>query len=138
MSLGNICLDTIRPSDNEQKRVRSLQKATDYFSAALRMDPYNIYAANGIGCVFAAKGKLVEAKEVFVQVREADGEALQPWLNLANVYIEQVSLIPSTPTRCRPGVCEKLSHERRLVLSDLFILSNWVISGSTHHGSSFD
>ena len=55
------------------------------------MDPHNLYAANGIGCVFATRGKMSEAKEVFSLVREASGDVMQPWLNLAHVYVEQVN-----------------------------------------------
>ena len=38
------------------------------FKQVLRIDPRNIYAANGIGCVLAHKGYHREARDVFSQV----------------------------------------------------------------------
>ena len=43
-------------------------KALQHFSAVLRKDEHNIYAANGIAAVLAEKGNLMQAKEVLTTV----------------------------------------------------------------------
>ena len=43
-------------------------KALQHYSAVLRKDEHNIYAANGIAAVLAEKGNLMQAKEVLTSV----------------------------------------------------------------------
>ena len=45
-------------------------KALQHFSAVLRKDPHNIYAANGVAAVLAEKGNLMQAREIFISVRD--------------------------------------------------------------------
>jgi RNA polymerase-associated protein CTR9 len=52
------------PSQEE----KYLKLAMDFYFKVLQQDPSNIYAANGVGIVFAEKGKLHEAKDFFIQV----------------------------------------------------------------------
>lgn len=52
-----------------------------------------MFAAHGIGCILAVEGRLAEAKDVFVSVREAESNIPEPWLNLAHVYLEQKNFI---------------------------------------------
>lgn len=59
----------------------------------LKKEPRNIYAAHGIGCILALEGRLAEAKDVFVSVREAESEIPEPWVNLAHVYLEQKNYV---------------------------------------------
>jgi len=81
LALGNIYL-----------RADQLDRAASFYSKVLRTDSRNVYAANGIGCVLACKGHLQQAKEVFLNVREATGgdrEVVDAWLNLAHIYVSQ-------------------------------------------------
>jgi RNA polymerase-associated protein CTR9 len=55
----------------------------------LQNDPTDIYAANGIGIWMAENGKLNEARDFFLQVREATAEMPDVWINLAHVYVSQ-------------------------------------------------
>lgn len=71
------------------KEEKYLKYSFDFYWKVLQMDPSNIYAANGIGAVFAERGKLNEAKEFFIQVREATGDVPDVWVNLAHVYLAQ-------------------------------------------------
>lgn len=68
---------------------RHEERALSMFKAALKVSPKNIWAANGIGCVFAHKGMLSESRDIFAQVREATAEFPDVWLNIAHIYIEQ-------------------------------------------------
>jgi len=88
LGLGNIWLDWA-PSAPEEKRPTYLKRAFDYYQAVLKKDPTNIYAAHGIGCVYASQGKVNEAKAIFIQVREATNDVPEPWLNLAHIYYDQ-------------------------------------------------
>lgn len=65
--LANVYLLSARPEE-PAKFAKALARAEDLYSRALRKDPSNIYAAHGLGCVFALKGKLTPAKEVFAKV----------------------------------------------------------------------
>jgi RNA polymerase-associated protein CTR9 len=47
---------------------RHQDRALSMYKAVLRNDPRNIWAANGIGCVLAHKGHVVEARDIFAQV----------------------------------------------------------------------
>lgn len=66
------------------------------------MRPHNIWAANGIGkfihfcrfifisaCVLAHKGNVMDARDIFSQVREATAEFSDVWINMAHIYMEQ-------------------------------------------------
>lgn len=55
----------------------------------LSVDPRNIWAAHGIGCVLAHKGFVNEARDVFAQVREATADFPDVWMNIAHIYVEQ-------------------------------------------------
>lgn len=88
LALGNVWMETARTAPESKKAVY-LKRATDFYKNVLKLDPHNLYAANGIGCVLAAQGKLLEAKDVFIQVREASTDIPDPWINLAHIYCEQ-------------------------------------------------
>lgn len=45
-------------------------KALQHFSAVLRKDEHNIYAANGVAAVLAEEGHLMQAKEVLTSVSD--------------------------------------------------------------------
>lgn len=52
-------------------------------------DPSNMWAANGMGCILAAKGLFTDAREVFSQVRECNTRFKDVWMNIAHTYMEQ-------------------------------------------------
>jgi RNA polymerase-associated protein CTR9 len=60
----------------------------EFFQKALALDTRNYFAANGIGIVLAAKGHLKEAKEIFLQVRQAEGDFDDVWVNMGHVFME--------------------------------------------------
>jgi len=94
VALGNVWLQTLHiPSRDKTKEKRHQERAIAMFKQVLRIDPRNIYAANGIGCVLAHKGHFREARDVFSQVREATAEVYDIWLNLAHVYVEQKQFV---------------------------------------------
>jgi RNA polymerase-associated protein CTR9 len=64
-------------------------KALRYYEKALKVDPRNIYAANGAGAIMAERGYTNEAREIFVQVCVAGA-----WLHAVN-------------TRARHWVCSR-------------------------------
>ena len=47
--------------------------------------PSNLYAANGLGVVCVAKGRLHEARQIFTQVRESSSDCAAASMNLAQV-----------------------------------------------------
>jgi hypothetical protein len=51
------------------QRSEYLMKALRYYEKALKVDPRNIYAANGAGAIMAERGYTNEAREIFVQVQ---------------------------------------------------------------------
>lgn len=55
----------------------------------LQLDPSNIYAANGLGAVFAVRNQLTEAKDFFIQVRETSQDFPDVMLNIAQVHLSQ-------------------------------------------------
>lgn len=59
----------------------------------LKIDPRNIWAANGVGCVLAHKSLLNEARDIFAQVREATADFSDVWLNIAHILVEQKQYI---------------------------------------------
>ncbi|ETN86737.1 hypothetical protein NECAME_16162, partial [Necator americanus] len=65
-----------------------MDRALQMFGKALKIEPKNIWAANGIGCVLASKAMWQDARDIFAQVREATSEFEDVWINIAHVYIE--------------------------------------------------
>jgi len=86
ISLGNVFLHSYRP-ESENCDV-FLNRAFDYYSRVLRRAPNNIYAAQGIACTLAEKGRFEQAKEVFDLVREGTTESSDTLVNLAHCYLQ--------------------------------------------------
>ena len=59
------------------------------YQKALKLEPKNMHAANGIGCVLAYKKNWNDARDVFSQVRESTSEFYDVWLNIAHVCMER-------------------------------------------------
>ncbi|EGD76592.1 hypothetical protein PTSG_07709 [Salpingoeca rosetta] len=84
VSLGNIFFQRV-----------DFVRAQKYFTKALEASVENVFAVNGLGCVFAAQGNTAQAKDLFQQIREAttDVEGMdQILLNLAHAYVDLGSL----------------------------------------------
>jgi tetratricopeptide (TPR) repeat protein len=101
-----------------------VDKATEFFRKALELQPNNVYAANGIGVVCVAKGRLHEAMQIFTQVREASSSCEHATLNLAQLnaalleHATAASLYEAATKRVAPGA--KLQQLRLLRARNLF------------------
>ena len=62
-----------------------VDKAAEMFRKVLKEEPNNLYAANGLGVVCVAKGRLNEARSIFTQVREASPSCDTATCNLAQL-----------------------------------------------------
>jgi RNA polymerase-associated protein CTR9 len=88
LSMGNIYFANLQVS--EERYAKHLQYAADYYKRILTKDPFNAYAANGIGTVLAEKGEVIKAKEVFNRVREVSGDSIaDALLNLGHIFLAQ-------------------------------------------------
>lgn len=85
---GNVFLDTVRPED-AAKAKRSYSHAAALYRRALRVDPHNVFAANGMAAALAMQGHQREAREIFMKAREAAPDVPVIWMNLAMVYTEE-------------------------------------------------
>lgn len=90
ISIGNVwLLSQFQPIKDLAIKDKQRGRALLFYRHALKFDSKNIYAANGIGCVFAVKGMFNEARDVFSQVREATADFADVWINIAHIYVEQ-------------------------------------------------
>uniref|UniRef100_A0A2R5LJB8 Putative rna polymerase-associated protein ctr9 n=1 Tax=Ornithodoros turicata TaxID=34597 RepID=A0A2R5LJB8_9ACAR len=90
VALGNVWLQTLhQPMRDRDKEKRHQDRALAMYKQVLRLDPRNIWAANGIGAVLAHKGYISESRDIFAQVREATADFCDVWLNIAHIYVEQ-------------------------------------------------
>lgn len=94
IALGNVWLQTLhQPSKDKEREKRHQERALSMFKQVLKIDPKNIWAANGIGAVLAHKGAVNEARDIFAQVRESTADFCDVWLNIAHVYVEQKQFV---------------------------------------------
>lgn len=90
IALGNVWLQTLhQPTKDKEREKRHQDRALSNYKHVLKIDPKNIWAANGIGAVLAHKGAVNEARDIFAQVREATADFCDVWLNIAHIYVEQ-------------------------------------------------
>ncbi|KAH8040621.1 hypothetical protein HPB51_011936 [Rhipicephalus microplus] len=90
VALGNVWLQTLhQPIRDRDKERRHQDRALSMYKQVLRLDPRNIWAANGVGAVLAHKGYISESRDIFAQVREATADFCDVWLNIAHIYVEQ-------------------------------------------------
>ena len=66
MALGNIYFNNLDMAGRYEKHIGY---ARQYYMKVLKLQPYNLYAANGVGIILAERRFLEEAKEIFVQVK---------------------------------------------------------------------
>ncbi|XP_055351181.1 RNA polymerase-associated protein CTR9 homolog [Paramacrobiotus metropolitanus] len=89
LSLGNIWLESLYMSTADpEKKKRHVDRAYDFYKQVLHVDPFNIYAVNGLGALLARIGQTEEAKEMFAVVRESSADILDLWLNIGHQYCE--------------------------------------------------
>ena len=94
VALGNIWLHTLyQVNRDKDKEKRHEQRSLAMYQRVLRIDPRNIWAANGVGCVLAHMRLLNEARDIFAQVREATADFSDVWLNIAHILVEQSQYI---------------------------------------------
>ena len=63
IALGNVWLQTLHQPNKDKEREKKYQeRALTMYKQVIRNDPKNIWAANGIGCVLAHKGYIIEAR----------------------------------------------------------------------------
>lgn len=90
LSVGNVWLQSQYQNIKDKDKLNlQRNRALLFYKAALRQDQKNIYAASGIGCIFAVKGMFNEARDIFSQVREATADFPDVWINIAHIYVEQ-------------------------------------------------
>lgn len=91
VALGNYHAATARElkgDKSKQARADAYKLAVNFYSQALRRDPTNAYAANGLAIIIAESGHHEQARDLFNQVREAAVNNASVWVNLAHVYVE--------------------------------------------------
>lgn len=91
VALGNYHAATARELKSEkakQQRIESYKLAVNFYSQALRRDPTNVYAANGLAITIAENGHIEQARDLFNQVRESNVGNSSVWVNLAHIFIE--------------------------------------------------
>ncbi|EGG16854.1 RNA polymerase II complex component [Cavenderia fasciculata] len=72
-----------------EKSEKYLSIAESFYSRILSRHNDNIYAANGLGMVAAAKNNLLLATEIFIQLRESAIDVSTISVNLAHVYMSR-------------------------------------------------
>ncbi|KAK6741499.1 hypothetical protein RB195_009387 [Necator americanus] len=100
VSLGNVWMEMLfnlgrKKTDDQAQEAKYMDRALQMFGKALKIEPKNIWAANGIGCVLASKAMWQDARDIFAQVREATSEFEDVWINIAHVYIELGQYVPA-------------------------------------------
>ncbi|KAI9251267.1 hypothetical protein EDC94DRAFT_621906 [Helicostylum pulchrum] len=77
-----------RAEKQKDQRKESYKLAVNFYSQALRRDPLNVYAANGLAITILETGHVEEARDLFNQVREAAVNNASVWVNLAHAFVE--------------------------------------------------
>ena len=68
IALGNVWLQTLhQPTKDKEKEKKYQERALTMYKQVIRNDPKNIWAANGIGCVLAHKGYIIEARYIVIK-----------------------------------------------------------------------
>jgi RNA polymerase-associated protein CTR9 len=91
VALGNYHAAAARELKGDKlkdQRKQSYQLAVNFYAQALKRDPNNAYAANGLAITIAETGHIEQARDLFNQVREAAVSNSSVWVNLAHAYVE--------------------------------------------------
>lgn len=86
ISYGNVYLHSYRPELEYGQK--NLDNAIDFYSRTLRKHPNNIFAAQGIACSIAEKGRFEQAKEMFDLVREGAADSSDTFINSGHCYLQ--------------------------------------------------
>uniref|UniRef100_A0A1I7ZHI1 TPR_REGION domain-containing protein n=1 Tax=Steinernema glaseri TaxID=37863 RepID=A0A1I7ZHI1_9BILA len=78
----------LRNDHDPENRNRCLHRAISAYEAALRINPKNVYAANGLGCILGYLNEMEKARDVFERIREGSVKPKDLWQNLGYVYVE--------------------------------------------------
>ncbi|CAI4231970.1 unnamed protein product [Auanema sp. JU1783] len=96
IALGNIWLESLfNPMRDRRNDEKYMDRAISMFAKAIKIQPKNMWGANGLGCVLALKKQWLEARDIFTQVREATAEFFDVWVNIAHVYMETRQYVPA-------------------------------------------
>ena len=71
VALGNIYTELARQDKQNKHTDEYHRRAGEFYGKALTIDRGNLYAAQGLGIIFADRGLPAEAREIFTQVRAA-------------------------------------------------------------------
>ncbi len=85
LSLGNIYY--MARAEKKERKERNMKHAAESYWKVLHADNFNVYAANGLGMVMAAEGRLGAAGEFFTKVRENTGAMGDVVVNLAHIHL---------------------------------------------------
>jgi RNA polymerase-associated protein CTR9 len=88
VALGNIHTELARAERKAAEREAGLRRALEFFAKALGLEARNAAAANGVAMVLGELGRWAEAKEILLQVRQAQPENQDAALNLGHVLVE--------------------------------------------------
>ncbi|KAI8369446.1 uncharacterized protein BYT42DRAFT_110841 [Radiomyces spectabilis] len=91
IALGNYHAAAAREMKSEKlqkQRQEAYKLAVGFFAQALRRDPMNSYAANGLAITLADNGHIDQARDLFTQVRESSVNNSCVWINLAHTFVE--------------------------------------------------
>jgi len=83
LSMGNVFLHSWKGGEE-----KNLNKAADFYTRSLRRQPNNTYAAHGVACVLAEKGRFKEAKEVLDFLHEHRIDSCDMLVNLGHARLK--------------------------------------------------
>lgn len=88
-ALGNIYVEIGRHERRPAAVRENMRRSLEFFIKALQLQPNNYVAANGVGVVFAELGRYKEAKDIFLQTRQAAPVSfVDATMNLAHCFVE--------------------------------------------------
>ncbi|CAO3590033.1 unnamed protein product [Absidia cylindrospora] len=91
VALGNYHASSAREMKTDKQssqRQEAYKLAVNFYTQALKRDPKNAYAANGLAIVLAENNNVDQAKDIFAQVRESSPNNPCVWINLAHIFVE--------------------------------------------------
>lgn len=115
VALGIIYVEIAR---HEGKKSDCFRRALEFFIKALQLDAKNYVAANGVGVILAEMGRYKDAKDIFLQVKQAAPNFTEASLNLAHCFIELGQY--GAAIHAYEGLAERL-HGQRLAAMLLFL-----------------
>ncbi|KAH9248357.1 hypothetical protein BASA81_014031 [Batrachochytrium salamandrivorans] len=108
----------------------ALSTALGIYRTVLKMNPTNMFAANGIGASQALRGRFEAARLILDKVREfADSSCPSVWVNLAHVYMHEGSFDQAASLYDQ---CLKRFHDNRDAEVSLYV-ANALFHGQKFH-----